>query len=63
MEREGKIPPAGEMSAKRTKGGRIKARLVIQSPPANACKAGNLPSAARFFVNIRFHEKYGGLSV
>ncbi len=29
-EREGKIPPAGEMSAKRTKGGRIKARLVIQ---------------------------------
>ncbi len=30
MEREGKIPPAGEMSAKRTKGGRTKARLVIQ---------------------------------
>ena len=30
MEREGKIPPAGEMSAKRTKGGRVKTHLVIQ---------------------------------
>ena len=29
-EREGKIPPAGEMSAKLTKGARIKARLAFR---------------------------------
>ena len=32
-ELEGKIPPAGEMSAKLTKGGRNKARLEFNKPP------------------------------
>ena len=33
-ELEGKIPPAGEMSAKLTKGGRAKARLEYNKPPS-----------------------------
>ena len=33
-ELEGKIPPAGEMSAKLTKGARIKARLEYNKPPS-----------------------------
>ena len=49
MEREGKIPPAGEMSAKRAKGGRIKAHLVIQSPPANACQSRHFAERSEIF--------------
>ena len=33
-ELEGRIPPAGEMSAKLTKGGRTKARLEYNKPPS-----------------------------
>ena len=33
-ELEGMIPPAGEMSAKQTKGGRTKARLEYNHPPS-----------------------------
>ena len=59
MEREGKIPPAGEMSAKRTKGGRIKALLVMQSPPANACLSRRFAERSEFIVIYGF-TKNGG---
>ena len=57
MEREGKIPPAGEMSAKRAKGGRIKAHLVIQSPPANACQSRQFAERSEIFREYTVSRK------
>ena len=38
----------------------VKTRLAFPSPAAKACQSRLLPSGARFFVKIRFHEKCGG---
>ena len=52
--RRGKCPRSGQ------KGGGPKPASCSTHRQQMPALAGHLPSAARFFVKIRFHEKYGG---
>ena len=66
-ELEGKIPPAGEMSAKLTKGARIKARLELDNPPSEKLDfssfsgIGVLPSAKRSAAEAQSKKSHPGL--
>ena len=66
-ELEGKIPPAGEMSAKLTKGARIKARLELDNPPSEKLDfssfsgIGVLTSAKRSAAEAQLKKSHPGL--